>query len=336
MGGICGAGIAKGLTEGAPQQRKAPEPSNVVDKPGVATTSQGPGVGIAASVAPIPEGSPDIAIGSFLDVYSNSYEKWCPGVVQNFDGNLISVAYQTPGESPAVPNINIKTLPASTSELRVPLDQGPCIGAVVEVYSHSKTSWCPGVIQTIQDGVAAVAFFYPDVPPGAEPSIKNLQLGHQDLRLFGVDGAAQAIACQGSGHDTLVVGNRVEVYSTSMSVWCAGQVAEIRDGMVVVAFYYPDMDPSQEAPVTKELPLGHGDLKVCYEPAQDVDPAPYVVGRDVEVYSASRQQWLAGNITEVNGDVVTAAFKYPDMPADSDFYDKELKIGHPHLRLANA
>jgi hypothetical protein len=275
-----------------------------------------------------------------LDVYSNSYEKWCPGVVQKIDQNLLSVAYQTPGESPAVPNINIKTLPADTPELRLPDDNGPCIGAVVEIYSHSKQSWCPGVIQMIQDGEATIAFFYPDVPPGAEPTLKKLQLGDQDLRLFGVDGAAQAIAAGGQGHENIDVGSPVEVFSNSMNTWCPGTVLSTQGGVITVSFYYPDMDPEKEAPVTKELPLGHSDLRVaCYDASAlqlnpDVNPDDFVVNRRIEVYSASRQQWLPGHISEVNDGVVTAAFKYPDMPADSEIYNKELPIGHPHLRLA--
>jgi len=271
-----------------------------------------------------------VDVGMFLDVYSNSYERWCPGVVQKFEGSLISVAYQTPGESPAVPNINIKTLPADTPELRQPKEEGPCIGAVVEVFA--RNAWCPGVIQSLKDATAAVAFFYPDVPPGAEPSIINLALGHQDLRLFGADGAAQAIAAQyDAGTDAIGLGTAVEVFSTSMNEWLAGTVTDRRDGMVIVSFYYPDMDQTTEAPVTKELPFGHQDLRICGGDRHDTKM--YDIGRPAEVWSESRGQWLLGQITDRNqmGEV-TVQFKYPDMPPESDFYTKVLLIGDPYLR----
>merc|ERR1712048_1087753 len=117
----------------------------------------------------------------------------------------------------------------------------------------------------------------------------------------------------------------------SMSIWCEGRVQNIQDNLVTVSFYYPDMDPYNEAPCTKELPLGHCDLRPHIE-----QPA-WAVGRAAEVFSRSRNSWLLGEITDVfgdNQDWVTVSFRYPDV-SDTELYKKELQIGSSDLRLVN-
>lgn len=284
----------------------------------------------------------DLRVGSFLDIFSNSYQAWCPGVVQGMDSSSVLVAYQVPGK-PAEPNINTKTLAIESPELRSPLDQGPWLGAVVEVYSHSNQVWCPSRIQEIVNGVAMVAFFYPNSPPDSDPVLKSLPLGDQDLRLPGAENAMQAIAGQ-VGHDALTPGCHIEVYSNSLGVWCPGVVHDLKDGVVTIAFYYPDMDANNEPPAIKELPLGHQDIRlpttfwnagaddgVVLNP--NVNPADYVEGVPIEIFSHSRQIWILGSIKEVSEGAVVASFLYPDMPSDSELYEKVLPIGHPDLRL---
>jgi len=285
-----------------------------------------------AALAGPPEGSAeaDEGAGGFVEIYSNSCQRWCAGVVQAEDASSVLVAYQTPGDSPLAPNMNIKTLPADSAELRPPQENGAFVGCVVEVYNHSHNLWCCGVIQKIEGRTASVMIDL-NVASNGEPTIKVLPLGHQDMILFGAAGAAEAIAGGGTSH--IDVGSKVEIYSNSMQVWCAGLVQQIVDGVATVCFYYPDMDPNKEAPCVKEVPVGHHDLRLLAE-VQAVD---FAVGRPVDVFSRSRQLWLPGHITGItgaDGDIVQVAFRYPDV-SDTELYTKELPMDSPELRFAS-
>jgi len=247
------------------------------------------------------------------------------------------MAYQVPGE-PADSNISTKTLPLDSGEIRLPTDTGSWLTASVEVYSHSKTAWCLGKVTEINSGVLSVVFFYPGEAPDAVPVMKQLALGDKDLRLRGIEAALNPAG--GIGHETLQVNSAVEVYSNSLACWCPGAVTAIADGLVTIDFYYPDMDPSTEQAASKQLPLGHQDLRLPgYETGAPYHTGPAVTEQDIkigdklEVFSASRQAWLMSEIKEIADGQVTVELRYPDMPPDSDLFEKVLPVGHQDMRL---
>jgi hypothetical protein len=282
-----------------------------------------------------------LGMGSCLEVFSNSYGAWCPGVVYGLDSTSILVAYQVPGE-PADANISTKTVAIDSTEVRVPIEDGCWLAASVEVYSHSSKAWCLGKVTENNGGILSVVFFYPNEPPDSVPVMKQLPLGDKDLRLRGIDAAFQFSTPAGLGHDTLEVNSAVEVFSNSLQMWCAGIVQELKDGVATIAFYYPDMDPSTEAPAIKDLPLGHQDLRLpgyatgaAYNTGPPVTEADLVVGGQIEVFSQSRKVWITSQVKEIADGMVTVLLRYPDMPPDSDLYEKVLPIGHGDMRLAN-
>jgi len=209
--------------------------------------------------------------------------------------------------------------------------------ASVEVYSHSNKAWCLGKVTEITGGVASVVFFYPNEPPDAIPVMKQLPLCDKDLRLRGIDAAFQQPGA-GLGHDTLEVNSSVEVYSNSLGVWCPGVVQELKEGFATISFFYPDMDPSTEQPAVKELPLGHQDLRVLGyggntwtgPPLTEAELKPDM---EIEVFSQSRQVWIVSTVKEIANGEVTVQLRYPDMPPDSDLYEKVLPIGCQDMRL---
>jgi len=277
------------------------------------------------------------SLGGCLEVWSNSYNAWCPGVIQACDSQQVLLAYQVPGE-PVDANISTKTLPIESQEIRVPIDTGSWLTASVEVYSHSNKAWCLGKVTEIVQGVLSVVFFYPNEPPDAVPVMKQLALGDKDLRLRGID-AALAYPAGGLGHETLQVGSPVEVYSNSLGVWCLGEVLLLENGVANIAFYYPDMDKDKDEPAQKELPLGHQDLRLPgmvaganYGPP--VEEKDIAIGGKLEVFSQSRSVWLESEIKEISAEgMVTVQLRYPDMPPDSALFEKVLPIGHPDMRL---
>lgn len=288
------------------------------------------------------DGAPSRTLGidSFLDIFSNSNSAWCPGIVAGVDGASILVAYQAPSNSPTEPNISTKMLPMDSPEIRRPLDNGPWLGAVVDVYSNSNQAWCKGVIQKIDKSVATVAYFYPNAAAGSDPAFKNLPLGDNDLRLPGAEYATAAV--QAVGGELFVPGCQVEVYSNSVQVWCPGMVRGVQAGVISVEFYYPDMDPRAEPPVLKELPMGHQDIRFVKArgPAENgvyvdpnVDLLDFAIGRPIQVYSHSRQAWITGVIHEVSDGNVTAIFRYPD---SEEQVQKVLPAGHRDFRLLAA
>jgi len=282
-----------------------------------------------------------MGVGSCLEIFSNSYQAWCPGVIYGLESSSVLVAYQVPGE-PADANISTKTLPVDSNELQMPAGEGSWLAASVEVYSHSNKAWCLGKITEIVDGVASVVFFYPNEPADAVPVMKQLPLGDKDLRLRGIDAAFQvSLPGGGLGHETLRVNDAVEVYSNSLGIWCPGIVQDLDTEVVTVAFFYPDMDPNKEQPAVKELPLGHQDLRLPgyatgapHTSGPPVSGGELVVGRQIEVYSQSREVWIKAKITQVQDGNVTMQLRYPDMPDDSELYEKVLPIGHGDMRLA--
>merc|ERR1719343_666551 len=108
-----------------------------------------------------------------------------------------------------------------------------------------------------------------------------------------------------------------------------------------VNFYYPDMDPKKEEPMHKELPIGTQDVRLPTFNAghldPNVNPADFVIGNPIEVFSHSRQVWIQATIKEVTqAGMLTASFRYPDMPEGSELYEKVLPLGHADFRLPGA
>jgi len=336
MGGICGC------LAGVQPPEKKPAPKKDAKGKSVAVTEKTPLVSLPAAVqhktrdlpaaapaAAAPEPAPTestglmppLSVGSRVEVYSNSCTSWCPGVVQAIDAESILVAYQVPNTDQES-KISTKTLPLGTPELRAPAEPVAYVfGATVEVYSHSYQTWCPALIQDITDNVATVSFFYPDMAQDTEPIIKSLPIGHEDLRLPTTSATG---AAGGHAHDNLAVGSPVEVFSNSLGVWCPGHVHELRDGKIIAAFHYPDMDPDGE-PVVKEMPSGHQDLRLRI-----------AMGCPIEVYSHSRQFWCPGLVKDVQEGMVTVLIRYPDLPPESELFEKVLPLGDPDLRLLGA
>lgn len=284
-----------------------------------------------------------VIVGSFMEVYSNSSQAWCPGVIYDMDNSSVLMAYQVPcvpNETPSDASIRIKTLPLDSPELRVATDTGAWLGAEVEVFSDASQDWCPGKIDTIKNGVAGIAVRYPESgQEGAEDVEKteSLQLGDKYIQLPGAKAAMQF----STGADGFAIGSPVEVYSNSLGTWCYGVIQEIVDGMASIAFYYPDMDPHAESPAIKQLPLGHPDFRLPTTASAipdgfldaGVPESELLPGVAVEVYSESRGYWIPGKVASVRDGIVTATLRYPDMPPEQAEYDKELPVGHQYLRL---
>lgn len=310
----------------------APAPVPVVEK----EPAPLPVETVPAPVGEVPvvaSGLQNLGIDSCLEVYSNSYEAWCPGVIQDIDSTSVFVAYQVPGD-PAESLINTKGLPIDSPELRGATDDGAWLGASVEIFSASQQCWCMGKITELQAGVATVIYQYPDAAPDSDPIMKQLELGNPDLQLPGAKNAMQ----YRQGMDSpMNPGDKVEVFSNSMGVWCRGIVAEVKNGGIIVEFHYPDMDPN-EPPVVKELPPGHQDLRLALNLAEEfnhalVPEADLQQGIAVEVYSESRQFWILAHVKEVKEGLVTVLMRYPDMPPESQLFEKVLPVGHQYIRL---
>jgi hypothetical protein len=297
-----------------------------------------PLLGSATDDAPT-DGLGGIDIGSCVEVFSNSYKAWCPGIVYALDKESIFVAYQVPCEPAGDVSISTKTLPVDSNELKTPEETGAWLTASVEVYSHSNTAWFFGKVTEINQGILSVVFFYPNDPPDAVPVMKQLPLGDRDLRLRGIDAAfGQSTVGGGAGHELLQVNDKVEVYSNSLGIWIPGIVEELKEGIVAIGFFYPVMDPKTEPPAVKELPLGHHDLRVPGAESRNAGPpvqaSDLSVGMQIEVYSVSRDLWIVSTVQEITDDgMVTVQLRYPDMPADSGLYEKVLPVGHQDMRL---
>lgn len=275
-------------------------------------------------------------IGSFIEVYSISSQAWCPGVIHDMDSCSAFVAYRVPSEPSdmySVYSIRIKTLPLDSTDLRVATDTGAWLGAEVEVFSHSMQYWCPGKINVIRDGAAEIAIKYPDQE---DEVIKHLQLGDKEIQL---PAAMEAVRFS-TGADGFAVGCPVEVYSNSIAMWCNGEVHDIKEGMATIAFYYPGMEPQNEAPALKDLPLGHPDIRLPTTASSipafanpGVPESELLPGVAVELFSESRQSWISGTVAEVKDGMATVTVCYPDMPPEQAYYDKVLPVTHEYLRL---
>lgn len=217
-------------------------------------------------------------------------------------------------------------------ELRNALQAIHTIGEKVEVYSVSEGEWCKGyVVEVTRDGVNAMY----SCNSGEERS-KFITWADENIRYLAKE--EQKLAQH--GHESLGVNSAVEVYSNSLGVWCPGIVQEVNDGNFTICFFYPDMDPNTEQPAQKELPFGHQDLRLpglnagapenAGPPVKEEDLVP---GGAIEVFSQSRQVWINATVKEVVDAMVTVQLRYPDMPPDSDLYEKVLPLGHGDMRL---
>jgi hypothetical protein len=348
--GNCFEGAAKPAVEKKPLKASKVNASEVapppVKEPSAVELQLNQSIGVKPQVVPSkPESTPvaetgnngimNLGKGDCLEVYSNSYSKWCPGVIQDVDASSVFVAYQVPGEAkdPTESFINTKGLPIDSPELRTVVDDGAWFAASVEVLD--KRTWCRGSITELKDGMATVQYFFPDAPANS-PSMRQMPLGDPNLQLPGIQNAS--LYRQGIGQDLMQVGSNVEVYSNSLKLWCPGLVQEMReeDSIISVAFYYPDMDPSTEAPALKELPMMHPDVRLAMPNPPNPSPvseAELAAGAAVEVYSESRQFWILAHVKEVKEGLVYVLLRYPDMPPESGLFEKVLPVGHVYIRL---
>eukprot|EP00927_Polykrikos_kofoidii_P078845 TRINITY_DN75644_c0_g1_i1.p1 TRINITY_DN75644_c0_g1~~TRINITY_DN75644_c0_g1_i1.p1 ORF type:complete len:720 (+),score=95.42 TRINITY_DN75644_c0_g1_i1:80-2239(+) len=217
----------------------------------------------------------------------------------------------------------------------------PKVGDRVEVYSNTHGAWCPGSVLD-REGVSLVVAYR---PPGAGPEEwgrKVIPAGHKDLRFI-------------EGTPTYSEGDRVEVFSNSLQVWCPGRVERIRGGFVMAAFLVPGAGPNDWS--TKELPVDHKDIRRpvdeaiqkysaemstgTLEPAAELHLLPematmpstsmdaFRVGDSVEVFSNSKQVWCLGVIESISGRKLVASFVLPGdtMPCRKELsaYDKDLR-----------
>lgn len=272
-----------------------------------------------------------LGVGIRVEVYSHSCDALCPGLIEGVDNDQVLVAYQKPDEKGEA-QIYTKALPISSNEFRLSLDTGILtFGAAVEVFSHSYNAWCAGRVRQVKDGVATIFFLYPDMPEDTDPVIKHMPVGHADIRSPGKRDSTEA---DGFGDDTLAVGRPVHVFSNSLAVWCPGRVQAVTDDRVVVAFHYPDMDPTSE-PAIKDLPRGHLFLRMLKpeRATRAVTAADLCIGASIEVFSHSRQFWCPGHVKEMQDGMVMAVVRYPDVPPDAAPFEKAVPVGHPDLRL---
>lgn len=309
-------------------------PPEVVDRDTTKTTYSAP-VPVSDPPSSTPNAATELCVGNWVDVYSNSSQSWCPGIVYDVDDSSYFAAYQVPGE-PQDSNINTKTLPKDCSEIKVAEDNGAWSRATVEVVVLDEAQQKTLVIGRITDfsgGVATIKDL------AGEKTIAKLPREDKNIALPGADNAMQY------RQGPLMVGSPVEIYSNSMQCWCYGVVERIsapepEEGdvpIVTVAFFYPDMDPQKEEPAVKELPMNHPDMRVPVTPALSanaVSKADLQIGASIEVYSESRQSWLLGIVKELTQeDTVVMMLKYPDMPEENNLFEKELPIGHAYMRL---
>lgn len=208
----------------------------------------------SADIRP-PEDDSKLAFGTVVEVYSHSWNKWCPGRVEDVTDGVATVFFLYPDMDHNSEPV-MKKLPVDHTDLRLPQTSnqntlGLVVGSSVEVYSNSLNQWIPGRVQEMTDSAVVVAFHYPDMDPSAGAAIKELPMGHQDLRLPSINPAE-------AGY---VVGIAIEVYSHSRQFWCPGQVEAITENMITCLLRYPDL-PEDSEPVTKVLPVGDPDLRL--------------------------------------------------------------------------
>eukprot|EP00931_Biecheleriopsis_adriatica_P068988 TRINITY_DN42876_c0_g1_i1.p1 TRINITY_DN42876_c0_g1~~TRINITY_DN42876_c0_g1_i1.p1 ORF type:complete len:389 (+),score=80.88 TRINITY_DN42876_c0_g1_i1:76-1242(+) len=284
--------------------------------------------------------------GDCVEVYSMTYNAWCPGVIYEAAPSQVIALYQVPCGN-IESSISTKVLAADSADLRVPSDDGPWLHAPVDIFSVSRQVWCEGEVIELRGGTATVAYRYPDDPlevadvdptravsdvgstldsapqAGAQGrpiyrQRKEVPLGDDSLALPGADSAWK----NAKEKEQLTVGCRVEVYDGA--VWCPGVIEAVNDGMAEIAICHPDLKPG-DPPSYEVLPLYSPDIRLPVEPV-------FAAGDKVDVFSESRDAWLPSEVKEVQNGHVTVIFQYPDVP--EQMFEKVLPVVHAYLRVS--
>eukprot|EP00928_Gymnodinium_smaydae_P045486 TRINITY_DN30317_c0_g1_i1.p1 TRINITY_DN30317_c0_g1~~TRINITY_DN30317_c0_g1_i1.p1 ORF type:complete len:908 (-),score=192.40 TRINITY_DN30317_c0_g1_i1:106-2472(-) len=280
----------------------------------------------APIAAPVPVGSAAtmgtqglLQPGCEVEVFSNSQQAWCPGHVERRSGVMVTVAFLLPGAGPG--EFSRKVMPADHADLR-------------------------------PKGAGASS----ELGKAARP---QLQRRGSVVAGKGSGGGYGAVPAQSSSSSTaaapqFAVGEWVETYSRSRQAWCPARVEALSGGKVTVAYWYPGAFPDEWQ--RKELPADHEDLRKRREgsgaPGAGSAAAPATdaaagragrksvielqVGDKVEVFSNALQSWCPGRIESKTAKSVVAVFKTPGTGGDEDMSQKELPLGHPHVRLLAA
>jgi len=130
------------------------------------------------SEQPFPAGgAANYQVGDPVEIWSNSFSKWCPGEVEHIVGGMVTASFHAPnGENMT------KQIPADNEQIR-PMAGGPPsagasavgmpsgafaggaayyqVGDPVEVWSNSLSKWCPGEVEHIAGGMVTARFYTP-------------------------------------------------------------------------------------------------------------------------------------------------------------------------------
>lgn len=212
-------------------------------------------VTIGSTDVRLPEDSAALTFGSIVEVWSHSWQQWCPGRVEDNCDGVVTVFFLYPDMSHESEPI-MKKLPVGHDDIRLPLSEsntlGLVVGSPVELYSNSLAQWLAGRVHELKDGGVVVGFMYPEMGPTDGVAIKELPFGHQDLRL----------PSYSPGEAGYLLGVAIEVYSHSRQFWCPGIVDAVGESMITCAIRYPDLTEDTD-PAIKVLPVGDPDLRLA-------------------------------------------------------------------------
>eukprot|EP00929_Paragymnodinium_shiwhaense_P044942 TRINITY_DN23026_c0_g1_i2.p1 TRINITY_DN23026_c0_g1~~TRINITY_DN23026_c0_g1_i2.p1 ORF type:complete len:4431 (+),score=980.35 TRINITY_DN23026_c0_g1_i2:153-13445(+) len=206
------------------------------------------------------------AVGSAVEVFSNSHECWCSGSVQAVDEEgWITVAFQMPDG-----DVKTKELPPGSQQLRrsreAAIAATPQVGQQVQIWSNSHQVWCEGEVLAVDADGVTVGFCYPG--ENETPLQKTLPIGDEALRIL--DAGPAAVGSSGVPR----LGQRVQIFSNSHQVWCDGQVLAVAADGVTVGFCYP----GESEPLQKTLPIGDEALRLLDTGPADEPDADWATG----------------------------------------------------------
>jgi len=160
-------------------------------------------------------------------------------------------------------------------------------GEAVEVWSASLQTWCPGVVERTEAGMALVAF---RSPVDGQPLTKGVLMTSGDMRRAGSAASSKgqqkaqappAAPPQASGQQKVQlppagavpnpykIGDAVEVWSNSIKDWFSGEVKSVQGNMVEVLFKGPD-----GAPLNKGVDANSAEIRLKGSHHSNAPPLP--------------------------------------------------------------
>mmetsp|Transcript_66985 Transcript_66985/g.160478 ORF Transcript_66985/g.160478 Transcript_66985/m.160478 type:complete len:355 (-) Transcript_66985:70-1134(-) len=144
-------------------------------------------------------------LGDAVDIFSNSTQSWCGGVIESVQDGRLIVAFQPPGVAAGAwarkeLGVDSKILRRQVADDATPKGSAPGMamllgrtapqggaansknyvaGESVEVFSNSFQRWFPGFVENVQGEMVSVAFYHAE---GADPARKDLHKDHSCLR----------------------------------------------------------------------------------------------------------------------------------------------------------